>query len=150
LQLVNPESIDQDAIHVVAAIIWKSDDRQTFLIARRQQGKHLAHYWELPGGKVEAGETRWQALQRELKEEINILATAAEPYMQVYHPYADRKILLDVWQVTAYSGLVSAREQQQLTWINIDQIDGYRFPPADNPVLEAIANNRLTETKPLP
>jgi 8-oxo-dGTP diphosphatase len=104
----------------------------------------------LPGGKIEVCETRWQALQRELKEEIDIQATAAEPYMQVYHPYRDRNILLDVWEVTAYRGLVSAREQQKLAWIDIGQIDCYRFPPADMPVLDSIANNRLAETKHLP
>jgi len=105
----------------------------------------------LPGGKIEICETRWQALQRELKEEIDIQATAAEPYMQVYHPYRDRNILLDVWEVTAYRGLVSAREQQKLAWIDIGQIHYYRFPPADMPVLaRIIANNRLAETEHLP
>ena len=150
MQIIDPESIDADTIHVVAAIVWKSDDRQSFLIARRQKGKHLQHYWELPGGKIEAGESRWQALRRELREEIGIIANTAEPFMQVHHTYPDRKILLDVWQLTEFSGLARACEQQEIAWIDIEQIDQYRFPAADIPVLDAIRNSRPKETKRLP
>ena len=60
--------------------------------------------------------------------------------MQLYHSYRDRNILLDVWEVTAYRGLVSAREQQKLAWIDISQIDCYRFPSADMPVLARISH----------
>ena len=83
--LVDPGELDDDHIHVVAAIIWKQESRQQFLIARRQKGKHLEHYWELPGGKVEADESPRQALQRELVEEVNIRAISATQFMQVYH-----------------------------------------------------------------
>ena len=58
--VVNPVSIDDDHIHVVAALIWHRDDRRRFLIAQRQKGKHLEDYWEFPGGKLEAGYRRGQ------------------------------------------------------------------------------------------
>jgi len=131
-------SIDGDYIHVVAAIIWNRGHDMQFLIAQRQQGKHLEHYWELPGGKLEVGETPLQALRRELAEEINIEVSKAAPYMQVYHRYPERNILLDTWSVDAYLGEVEAREQQALAWIDVEEIDSYRFPPADIPILDAI------------
>ena len=135
--LINPGPITEDHIHVVAAVIW-NPSRSQFLIGRRQKGKHLQDYWEFPGGKLESGESPWQALQRELTEEISIVATKAEPYLQVYHRYPDRNILLDTWVVQAYQGLVDAREQQQLAWTGLDQVDQYLFPPADIPIIDAL------------
>jgi 8-oxo-dGTP diphosphatase len=136
--LVDPDELDDDHIHVVAAIIWKQNSRQQFLIARRQQGKHLEHYWELPGGKVEADESPRQALQRELVEEINIRAISATQFMQVYHRYPERNILLDSWIVDDYQGDVMPRERQALAWIDCNQISAYRFPDADLPILDAL------------
>jgi 8-oxo-dGTP diphosphatase len=136
--LVDPDELDDDYIHVVAAIIWKQDSPQQFLIARRQKGKHLEHYWELPGGKVEADESPRQALQRELVEEINIRTISATQFMQVYHRYPDRNILLDTWIVDDYHGDIMPQEQQALAWIDCDQISAYRFPDADLPILDAL------------
>lgn len=136
--LVDPDELDDDHIHVVAAIIWKQNSRQQFLIARRQKGKHLEHYWELPGGKVEADESPRQALQRELAEEINIRIVSATRYMQVYHRYPERNILLDTWIVDDYQGEVIPREQQELAWIECHQTGAYRFPDADLPILDAL------------
>jgi 8-oxo-dGTP diphosphatase len=136
--LVDTDELDDDHIHVVAAIIWKQNSRQQFLIARRQQGKHLEHYWELPGGKVEADESPRQALQRELVEEINIRAISATQFMQVYHRYPERNILLDSWIVDDYQGDVMPRERQALAWIDCNQISAYRFPDADLPILDAL------------
>ena len=148
--IVNPGSIDEDYIHVVAAIIWEPGDSQRFLIAQRQKGKHLADYWEFPGGKLEPGESPWQALQRELEEEIGILPTKASPYLQVYHRYPQRNILLDTWLVEKYRGEIVSGEGQQLRWIELSQIDRYRLPPADLPIIEAIRNSVKAGTRYLP
>ena len=148
--LIDPESIDENHVHVVAAILWRGGDANEFLIARRQKGKHLEDYWELPGGKLEPGEDRWRGLQRELEEEIGIRATRGEPYMRVYFRYPERNVLLDTWSVSAWRGEVSAREGQRLEWIGSGEIDSYRFPPADVPILEAIRYSATTGTRRRP
>ncbi len=51
------------------------------LIAQRPAGKHMAGAWEFPGGKVEADESVSEALFRELKEELGIELTSAQPLM---------------------------------------------------------------------
>ena len=48
------------------------DSQQRFLMGQRPVGKPYAGYWEFPGGKVEAGESLFQTLQRELQEELGI------------------------------------------------------------------------------
>ena len=148
--VINPEKIDDDYIHVVAALIWNRTRQDQFLIAQRQKGKHLEGYWEFPGGKLESKESPWQGLQRELGEEINIHPTSASPYLQVYYRYPDRNILLDTWVVENYRGEIEPREQQALKWIDVTQVDSYRFPPADLPILDAIKNNGIAGTRRFP
>ncbi len=126
---------------MVAAIIWHPGQPGTFLIAQRQQGKHLELLWEFPGGKKEPGESRERALQRELSEEISIRVIDSSPFMQIKHEYADRFILLDVWQVSVFDGNAAGSEGQEIRWITIDEIKNYSFPDADIPVLEAIKNS---------
>ncbi len=137
-----------DQIHVAAAVI-RNNANQVF-ISLRPDHVHQGGLWEFPGGKVEAGESRWQALQRELKEEVGIHASHGEPFIEVYYRYPERNVLLDVWMVERFSGEVSSREQQALRWIDRAQIDDYRYPPADLPVIEAIKNSEKAGTRRLP
>ena len=130
-----------DYIHVVAAIIWQPGSSDRFLISKRQKGKHLQDYWELPGGKMESGESRRQALDRELREEINIVPVKASSFKQVNHKYEDRNILLDVWEVSSFKGEVESREGQEVRWVAVGQLAKYQFPAADIPIIEAITNN---------
>ncbi len=136
--IVNPECIDEVHIHVVAAIIWQQPGRDRFLIAQRQKGKHLEDYWEFPGGKLEPGESPWHALEREIVEEIDLRVLSGSPYLQVFCRYPERNVLLDTWWIETYRGEPRAQEQQSLRWIGIDAIDQYLFPPADEPILDAI------------
>ena len=145
--IVNPDSIAGEYLHVVAAIVWHPKQSDRLLIARRQKGKHLEHFWEFPGGKMEPGESPRQALRRELGEEIGIDVLEAEPFLQVFHRYPERNILLDTWGVYAYRGEVRARERQSIAWVEIDRLDGYLFPPADVPVLEAIRRSATAGTR---
>jgi 8-oxo-dGTP diphosphatase len=62
-------------VDVAVAVITRADG--SFLLARRPAGKPYAGYWEFPGGKVNAGESRRHALERELLEELAIQAQHA-------------------------------------------------------------------------
>lgn len=57
-------------IEVVAALIW---DKDKFLICQRPENKARGLLWEYVGGKVEAGETKQEALIRECKEELDVM-----------------------------------------------------------------------------
>jgi len=135
---IDPGEILEPHLYVVAAVVWYRPGDGRMLIARRQQGTHLADYWELPGGKLEAGESPWQGLVRELQEEIGIRVTGGRPFMKVYHRYPERNILLDTWIIDDYLGEVSSREGQPIAWVEVAELDNYRFPAADMPILAAI------------
>ena len=75
-----------DTTEVVAALIWKG---AKFMICQRPAHKARALLWEFVGGKVESGETKEQALIRECKEELNVILSVGDVFMDVVHKYPD-------------------------------------------------------------
>lgn len=124
-------------IHVVAAALIDADGR--VLLAQRPEGKHLAGYWEFPGGKVEPGETAVQALQREILEEIGVRVASAEALIRVPWHYAAKNILLDVYRVREFEGVPHSCEGQPLKWVPAGALDPAEMPAADHPVIHALA-----------
>ena len=124
------------AIHVVAGIVRDAGGR--VLIAQRPPHKHLAGLWEFPGGKCEPGEAPIDALARELREEIGIVVESARPLIGVPHRYPEKTILLDAWQVSAYSGVPRACENQALAWVDAEALDQVAMPAPDRPVVAAL------------
>ena len=124
------------SIHVVAGVL--RDRLGRVLVAQRPDGKHLAGYWEFPGGKSEPNEAPIDALRRELHEEIGITIESARPLIAVPYDYPDKRIVLDVWIVDAYSGTPHCRENQALRWVAPDELVDMQMPPADIPVLKAL------------
>jgi 8-oxo-dGTP diphosphatase len=122
-------------VHVAAAVIRGADGR--ILLARRADQQHQGGLWEFPGGKVEAGETVAAALRRELQEELGINVTSARPLIKVQHDYPDKHILLDVWEVSAFSGEPHGAEGQPLAWVAPRQLPEYQFPAANAPIVQA-------------
>lgn len=122
-------------IHVAAAVIRSADNK--ILIARRADAQHQGGLWEFPGGKVEEGESIQAALQRELAEELGIEVTQARPLIKVSHDYADKHVLLDVWEVSAFTGEPHGAEGQPLAWVSARELPNYDFPEANRPIVAA-------------
>ena len=123
-------------IHVVVAAIFNSAGE--VLLSRRADHVHQGGLWEFPGGKLEPGELPAEALRRELHEELGIGVQAIRPLIRVQHDYHDRHVLLDVWRVDGFAGTASGREGQPLAWVPPGELDRYRFPAANRPVIKAI------------
>lgn len=121
-------------IHVMAAVIERGDD---ILIARRPDHVHQGGKWEFPGGKLEQGEEPLNGLRRELQEELGIELVAASPLIRIAHDYPDQQVLLDVWQVTGFSGEPVGREGQQVRWVVRDALVDFEFPAANVPIVAA-------------
>lgn len=135
-------------VHVVAGVIKDHDGR--VLVAQRPPGKHLAGYWEFPGGKIDPGETPFVALRRELAEEIGIEVHSAQPLIAVPWSYPEKRIVLDVWVVDEYSGIAHAREDQPLRWVDIEEFARLPMPAADAPIVAALRlPDRYLITPPL-
>ncbi len=123
-------------LHVAAAVI--SNHLGEILITKRLDHLHQGGKWEFPGGKLEAGETPQAALQRELEEELGIVAVIDEPVIQVRHDYPEKSVLLDVWQVRQFEGHPEGKEGQEFRWVAPSGLAQYRFPEANIPILKAV------------
>jgi len=124
---------------VVAALIWKNDK---FMICQRPASKARGLLWEFVGGKTEEGETNEEALVRECKEELDILVAPKDVFMEVDHIYPDITIHLTLFNCSIKEGIPKLLEHNDLKWISIEEIDNYKFCPADEEILK-----RLKEIK---
>jgi 8-oxo-dGTP diphosphatase len=128
------------AVHVLVGLI--GDPKGRWLVNQRRPGTHLAGAWEFPGGKLQPGEGRFAALRRELHEELGIDLVAAEPLLEILHEYPDKRVRLDVWRVLEYHGAVTAREGQQLDWVEVDALAELPLLAADLPIITALREHR--------
>ncbi|NOX08962.1 MAG: Nudix family hydrolase [Gammaproteobacteria bacterium] len=130
------QNIDPDCLRVAVAVI--RDKRARVLIAKRPDNVDQGDLWEFPGGKLESGESSYQALLREIKEELDLEVVAAHPLIQIPYCYPDRKVLLDVWLVDEFQGVMHACEGQPVQWVSQDLLAEYSFPQANRAIIHAI------------
>jgi len=112
----------RNGVRVVAGILWNNG---RYLAVRRPAGKHLSGWWEFPGGKVEPGESLYQGLGRELREELGITLLAAHLWRQKSHRYPDLHVHLWFYWVTSFQGTPWPREGQEWVWV----VPGQDEPP---------------------
>lgn len=120
---------------VAAVALIDADDR--VLLAQRPEGKSLAGLWEFPGGKVEPGERPEETLIRELDEELGITVKEAclAPLTFASYAYENFHLLMPLWVCRRWSGIVSGREGQALTWVAPRRLREFPMPPADEPLV---------------
>lgn len=123
-------------IDVAVAVV--QNDQGQVLWARRPEGKPYAAYWEFPGGKVEASETIWQALVRELQEELGIVALEGGPWFVVDHDYEHAHVRLHLYRVWRFSGRLQALENQVFTWDTLQPEGLSPILPATLPLLPVL------------
>lgn len=121
---------------VVAALIW---DNEKFLICQRPENKARGLLWEFVGGKVEAGETKQEALIRECKEELDVTITVGDVFVDVVHEYPDITVHLTLFHSQIVSGEIRLLEHNAVAWITPDEIPNYAFCPADKEINDRIA-----------
>ena len=101
-------------IDVAVGILLKANG--DVLLACRPEGKPFAGYWEFPGGKVEQGESVFDALKREFEEEVGVQILSADAWCGVEHVYPHAHVRLHFFISRAWKGEPQAREGQQLAW----------------------------------
>ena len=129
------KSEKRSVVRVAAAIISREG---RFLIAKRKAGVHLAGFWEFPGGKCEIGESLEDCLRRELHEELDVTISNPVPFEIIHHSYPDKTVELHFYRCSISGGVAEARECAEIRWVSREELQQYRFPPADEPVLRAL------------
>lgn len=124
-------------IEVVVAVMIKSDG--SFLLARRPESKPCEGYWEFPGGKIEPDESRPQALNRELMEELGIQIELSYPWITLVYTYSHATVQLFFYRIEKWHGEPYAKENQELSWQFADDIKVAPMLPTNLPVLRALS-----------
>ena len=134
MQIIGPKNIK---IVVSIALINNSDQ---VLIAKRASNKHLAGFWEFPGGKVEKDETPENALIREVKEELNLNINnkCIAPLSFSEFDYKNFHLLLLLYICRRWEGEPRPMEENELKWVKPSMLRKYKMPPADDSLIYSL------------
>jgi len=124
---------EDNMVQVVVGIIPNSS--KEILVTQRPRQKSYSGYWEFPGGKIEKNESVYQALVRELKEELDIEVLAAEPWKKLDYTYPEKIIKLDLWIVKQFRRELKGMEQQAFQWVALEKLTAIHFLPANKIIL---------------
>lgn len=118
--------------HVVGAAILQSGQ---VMAAQRGPGMSQSGVWEFPGGKLEAGESESEALQRELVEEMDLKIS---PFLRLGSVIrVSRRLRLTVWLCRA-EGLPTLREHSAWRWLSAGALDSVGWSEPDRPFLPLV------------
>ena len=125
-------------IRVVGAVFH---DGERFLACLKKPGKPLEGHWEFPGGKIEPGETPQQALAREIREELNLIAEVGQKVTTTTYEYDFATIELTTFYCTLVDGDLRLTDHDATKWVTSTEAAHLAWAPADIPAVEAIATS---------
>lgn len=122
-------------VEVAAAILFREG---RLLIAQRLPTSHLPDIWEFPGGKRNLPESIQECLAREVREELNIRLIVGELFETIEYEYPERSVCLKFFKCRYDGGNIRALGCQRFEWVTPEQLGNYRFPPANEAVIEKL------------
>ena len=124
-------------IKVVAAII-KNEDK--ILATKRGYGEFI-NMWEFPGGKIESGETKKQALVREIKEELNIEINVDKFALDIEYQYPNFYLFMSCFMCSIKEGSIEFLEHNDGKWITKEELNTLNWLPADIDAVNYLKEN---------
>ncbi|RIY36035.1 hypothetical protein CKF59_03040 [Psittacicella gerlachiana] len=136
---------DEQIKHVVCGVIF--NEYGQVLVGRRRAGVDYANSLEFPGGKVEHHETHEQALIREFEEEVGITVANFKLIYEQRVNGTSEPFHIYFYLIKDFFGQPYGAEGQEVFWLNVDEIDYNRFPPATQLLIQnfILTNNYLNE-----
>jgi 8-oxo-dGTP diphosphatase len=132
----------RQSVLVVAAVIERGGK---ILIGQRKRGDWNEYKWEFPGGKVEAQEEPREALERELREELDIEAKIEGELMRYEHQYPGRPpIQLIFYRITKFEGEPVNLEFESITWESPEKLIAYDFLDGDLDFVQRLARGQFS------
>ena len=114
-------------VEVVAAVICREGK---FFATQRGYGE-FEGYWEFPGGKVEAGESREEALKREIMEELDTEISIDSFLTTIEYTYPTFHLTMHCYICSVRTGNLVLKEHQSAAWLNKDELHTVDWLPAD-------------------
>ena len=124
-------------IRVVAAIIF---DGGKLFATQRGYGA-WRDYWEFPGGKIEPGETPQEALDREIREELDTVVSVGDFLCDVEYDYPEFHLSMKCYRCGIVSGEPKLLEHEAARWLGREELQDVQRLPADLQILPVIQKN---------
>lgn len=124
-------------IKVVAAIIQKENK---ILATKRGYGEFI-NMWEFPGGKIEPGETKKQAIVREIKEELNIEINVDKFALDIEYQYPNFYLFMSCFMCSIKEGSIELLEHNDGKWITKEELNTLNWLPADIDAVNYLKEN---------
>ncbi|MBR3098404.1 MAG: (deoxy)nucleoside triphosphate pyrophosphohydrolase [Clostridia bacterium] len=121
-------------VRVVAAVI-RRDGR--IFATQRGYGAYK-DYWEFPGGKIEEGETPEQALEREIREELDTAVSVGKKLAQVEYDYPEFHLSMGCYDCVPVSGKLTLLEHEAAKWLAPEELGSVNWLPADLEFIEKL------------
>lgn len=119
---------------MVAAVIH---DGGRILATQRGYGE-FKDKWEFPGGKMEAGESREEALRREIREELDTEINIGKLLCTVEYDYPAFHLTMHCYLCSVVSGTLVLKEHESARWLSADGLESVDWLPADLQILPLI------------
>jgi 8-oxo-dGTP diphosphatase len=124
---------------VVGAVFHRVEHgQQQVLLFKRRLEKDHGGTWEIPGGKIEAGESPEAALVREIQEELNVKIKAGAFLAESDSEQPARIIRLMAYAAELVSGEFELSDHDQMQWVNIKDMRQLPLAPADMGLVKAL------------
>ena len=127
-------------IEVVAGIIYCKNQ---ILCVQRPKNKlhYISEKFEFPGGKIEEGETKKEALHRELLEELNISTKIKSLFMTVVHEYPDFELTMHTFICEVETKELTLVEHIDQKWLTLKELKTLDWAAADIPIVNKLISN---------
>lgn len=127
------------AVRVVAAIIETTDKDGNKMIFSTQRGYgEFKDGWEFPGGKIEEGEAPEDAIQREIKEELDTVVKVESYIDTIEYDYPEFHLSMDCFLCSIVEGDLVLKEHEAAKWLTKDEIDSVEWLPADITIVDKV------------
>ena len=123
-------------INVVAAIIIKD---QKIFATQRGYGE-FKNGWEFPGGKIENGESPEQALEREIREELDAKIRVGELFDTIEYDYPNFHLSMKCFLCSLISDQLTLREHEAAKWLTKENLSSVEWLPADITIIDKLKN----------
>ena len=133
-------------IEVVAAIIHFENK---ILCVQRPKNKYnyISEKFEFPGGKIESGETKEEALKRELLEELNISVEIKSFFLTVDFQYPDFALTMQSYICEVKTKELTLNEHIALEWLTLNELKKLDWAAADIPIVNKLINNGQSNSR---
>lgn len=117
----------------LVSLIALINEQNEVLISLRNGNEEYNGYWEYPGGKVESNEASYDALNREVREELGITLqeNCSSPLAFSTEKKPQKETLLLLFTSRKWLGHPEEKENQSLKWIKSSQLNHFKMPPAN-------------------